>query len=366
MAFLHFLFHFFAPFGIATLAAFQLIFCDSFDHYATGDILKKYGANSPDGSVGTTNPRTGTQACALVSLGGPTTKNFGMQPNLVVGHALNPGVYEGAIMIFEQQSATNFACFAQINPDSSISIINHTPTQPGPVLLTTPPNVVQIGVYAYIEYGITFSETGNVYVRVNENLVASAIGVPTIPTPTPGNTWCDAVSLSGPSAILGSAHYHDDFYVGYDDVGAPQNSFIGAVRIYPYIPSANKTPLNWTPNANTNYQQVQTIPPSASAYVQDDTIGDIDQYEMQPIPGHGPLGQFTIVGGQTVMCAALSAAGSGEIAPNIGGSNPGTNVSLSTSFDMYTQPYLINPVTGVAFVPADFTGTTTMGPEVTG
>lgn len=346
--------------------AFQFIFCDSFDHYATGDIDKKYGSNSPDGSVNTTSPRTGTQACALVSLGGPTTKNFGKQGNLVVGHAINPGVYEGAIMIFEQQAASDFACFAQINGDGSISVINHTPTQPGQTLVTTPPAVLQLGVYAYVEYGIVFAEAGSVYVRVNEVLVASAVGVPTIPLPSPQDTYCDAVSLSGPNAILGSVHYHDDYYIGTDDAGEPQNSFLGAIRIYPYIPSANKTPLDWTPSANTNYQQTSTIPPNPSDYVSDDTVGDIDQYEMQPIPGHGPVGVFTIVGGQIVICAALSAAGSGAVAPNIGGSNEGTSNTLSTSFEMYTQGYLINPVTGSPFVPDDFTDATTMGPEVSG
>jgi hypothetical protein len=344
--------------------AFVPLFADSFDHYATAQLSLKYGNGGSAASISTVSPRTGAQCLAVTeNLNGPNTKNFGQHSNLIVGHALNPGILNGATVLFEQQGANDYACYANVNADGSISMTVHYQLQPGPLIGTTPAGLLQEGQWAYIEYGLIFGQSnGACYIRVNGILQLALTGVQTVNN---GQPYSDAINFSGPPGVLGSVFYYDDLYIGYSNSGTPQNDFLGAIRIYPYIPVANKTPLDWTPNANTNYQQVSNIPPNPASYVSDDNVGDIDQYEMQPIAGEGPVGAFNILFGQAVMCAALSEAGSGSVAPNIGG-NVGTSVGPTTSFNMYTQGYVDNPVTGVPFVPSDFTGATSMGPEITG
>lgn len=344
---------------------FNLLFMDSVDHYTTPFIGQKYAGGSPDMSVETTgvNARTGLGCFSLVSQGGPTTRSLGLQPNLICGHAVKPGVYQGTLMLWIQAAAGDNACFVQINPDASLSVINHSPTQHGPTLLTTPPNLVQTGVYAYIEYAIIFALLGSVYVRVNGVLVGSATGVPTVHTSNVHN-YCDTVSLSGPNADVVSVHYHDDIYIGYsDDPANIATEFQGAVRLYPYIPSANKGVV-WTPLANTNWQETSQIPPPGdTAYVFSPSVGDIDQYQMAPVAGHGPVGSFNNAFGQITLSEKIDAAGSAQVAPDVAG-NVGTADALTTSYTMHTHPYLLNPATGLRWTDADL-ATTFMGPKVT-
>lgn len=352
--------------------AFHTLFLDSFDHYSSAELDEKWSTGSgPGTSIDTsgTVSRTGLGCLECTQVGGPTSPPLGNRPNLILGVAFNPGrPSQAMVVLFQDLTQADFQCYLQFNLDGSLSVINHYSLQPGPTLVTTPAGLVRQNDYNYVELAIIFCPTtnvnpiGEVYVRVNGLLVASATNVNTTHS---GNAWCDAVSLIGPPADADSQCYFDDFYVGYSDTpGTITNDFQGVREIYPYIPSLNETPLQWTPLAGTNFSEVNQIPPPGdAAYVQSGTIGQIDQYKMQPIPGHGPSGGFTAFG-QVVMSAKIDAAGSAVIAPDVAGT-VGPQVALTTTYEMFCSPYDVNPATGIPFTNSDFT-TTFMGPKVTG
>ena len=346
--------------------AFVPLFCDSFDHYATAQISEKWPGASPSVAITSATSRTGTSSMEFVQdavAGGVITPNIGKQSNLLVGTAYNPAVASiGTIMNFLDQAGNDYQCFVSLNADGSLSVRNHYIGQPGPTLLTTPTGLMRVGIWNTIAIGIIFSAAGSVWIWVNGILVASVTGVNTIHS---GNNWCDGVQLSGPASDLDTSANFDDFYVGYSTTPLLMpNDYPGALRIYPYIPAANETPLQWTPLSGANWQETSQIPPPGdSAYVTSSTPGDIDQYEMQPISGEGPAGVFSIAFGQTVISARIDTAGAGSVAPNIGGTE-GTASALTTSYSMYTECFALNPVTGQPFEPGDFTTTTFMGPEV--
>lgn len=352
--------------------AFKSVFCDSFDHYAIGNLFQKWAGAANNSSINTTvGARTGLGCLELTQdafaiggfVNGPITRNLGQQPNVIAAFAYQPSIAPiGTICNFLDQSAGDSQCFAQLNGDGSVSVVNHYVGQPGPLLLSTPAGLVRNGVWNTIAIGIIFSNSGTVIIWINGVLVASVSGVNTIHS---GNNYCDGVQLSGPGTSLDSQAYFDDFFVGISTTPASlQDDYPGALRIYPYIPAVNKTPLQWTPLANTNWQETSQIPPPGdSAYVSSATVGNIDQYEMQPISGQGPTGVFTIAFGQTVISARLDTAGAGSVAPNIAGTE-GAASALTTSYSMYTECFDDNPVTSMPFAPSDFTTSTFMGPQV--
>jgi hypothetical protein len=229
----------------------------------------------------------------------------------------------------------------------------------GNIIAQSAPGIIGTGQFYYIEEKSTFlSVGGSCIVRVN--------GVPVI---TFSGSMTDGVNQGVDGFLLpGSAInncYYNDLYV-LDSSGATNNDFLGAVLIYALKPKANETPLNFTPLANTNWQEVNQFPaPGDAAYVFSPTVGAIDQYEydISGIPG-----AYLIKGIQHCMSARLDAAGAhtlfsqcnattGQAA--IVGSNAPT-----TDYDFVLCPYDVNPNTGVAFQPSDFT-TTFLGPVIT-
>ena len=228
------------------------------------------------------------------------------------------------------------------------------------VWATSPHGLIVPGLYNYIEVAAVIAAgTIEAWLRVNGLIVLHAVFV----NPAIFGHYNQFV-LSGNGGANDT--YHDDIYFGSSsDPANIVNDLQGAVRIYPYIPSANNMPVDWTPLASTNYVEASQIPPTDAAYNSGPTVGLVDQYEMQPISGHGPSGAFSIPFFQAVMSAQLSTAGSALIAPDIAG-NVGNSVALTTDFHMYTQSYTDNPVTGSPLTPTDLTTTTFMGPKVTG
>jgi len=338
--------------------AFQLIFLDSFDHYATGNLAMKWTAPGTQSNIQASSARTGTQCLELSGPNGPQ-KAIGVQTNVIAGHAYLAPSLSGRIFIFYNTGTGDEIIGSEINGDGSISMYS---TNSHITIGTTAPGLVSIGAYVYLEYAIAWTPTTTtIWLRVNG--LAIAPFNPFVGGVGPAQ-HCDLVVLSGVGA--GGGSIHDDVYMGISTTpNTIQNDFLGPVRIYPYIPAENKTPLQWTPLAGTNFSEVNQVPPPGdTAYVADGTVGDIDQYRMAAISGQGPTGSFTIPCGQTVLCAKLDAAGSRIIAPDIGG-HVGNDHALGSDYLMYTDPYLINPVTGVPFVQGDF-NTTFFGQKVTG
>ena len=337
--------------------AFHLIFLDSFDHY--DNLALKWTSVPANTSINTSGAaRTGIGCLYCGTPGGPQ-KAVGTLTNWICGHAFYPTVLYGRIMIFYDTAVGEEFLDASINADGSVSLVSsNSHIQIG----QSAPGLISQNEWVYFEYAVAFFVVlgvryVNIYFRINGQL---AITIENLASPVDASI--DLVQPSG--AFNDQGGFHDDFYIGYSDNPANiQNDFQGAVRIYPWVPSDNESPLQWTPLANANWQETSQIPePGDAAYVSNAPVGNVDQYKMSPVGG-GPVGFFTVPFGQTVIDARLDAAGSASVAPDIGG-NIGSSVALSTSYLMGTQPYDVNPATGLPWSGADF-ATTFMGPKQT-
>jgi len=347
----------------------SLLFCDSFDHYGGplgAQILLKYsgesGSNQYVDLTGTLS-RTG-RGCLSVTTGGfgNAIKGISEQTALVVGDAfyianLPAGGYYN-ILNFKDVINDILQVRLVYYGDGSIGVLNGN--DPFPVTLgRSASNLLHATEYNYVECKFNIAPLADVVVRVNGQTVLVLAGVQ---TQFPGsNPYCDVVQLAGAGSLGGDRH--DDFYL-LTQAGTTNNDFLGAIRIFAILPTADSAPLQWTPSTvGTHYTLVDAVPATSPPPpdVESNSVGQVDQYVYNP--SGVIMAPSRILGVQHCMVAQLDASGSHSVASQVEGVASG-GLALSTSGNMILFQYDTNPVTGLAWELTDFPGTT-FGPALT-
>ena len=335
----------------------SLVFVDSFDHYDTVD--QKWDAGGADFNTDPAFVRTGTQSLAPGGGGFDTLprKNFPHVNTMTVGFAFIISSFAGTstIMFFFNQSGGGFQTGTlTLEPDGSISIqVAHV------TIGNTVGNLIIPNSFAYIEFQGDFQVIGSCILRVNGQVVFTFSGDMT------GGVGAEGIDgFFQPGSNLLNFFYDDLYLLNANNSGipsTPNNTFLGAVQIFAILPDLDETPLDWTPLASTNVSQVnQEPPPGDTAYVSDNTPGDIDQYHYTPT---GPPGAFQIFGLQHSLSARLDSAGSHSICSQVG-TNSGASQAVQGAYDFVVTPWDGNPETGNAWLVGDF-ATTFLGPKIT-
>lgn len=108
--------------------------------------------------------------------------------------------------------------------------------------------------------------------------------------------------------------------------------------------------------AATNWQAVSEVPPDDdTSYVSSNTAGQRDSYAMADLPA----GAASVAAVVTKLTARKTDAGSRTLNPafRIGATDyDGTAQSLGTNYQGYSQVYITNPATGLAWTAADVNG----------
>ncbi len=339
----------------------SLIFMDGFGHYNTAQIPDKWRAGAGADTVINTTPgvpRTGRGCLQIRSAAFGPSQLIAQTINLLLATNWSSNS-QGFVMLLQNTNADvgfNSTCVAlQCNGDQSLSVFRG----PGSTLLgTTVPGIVRLNnTYNSIAMRALISATvGTVQVWCNGVLVLTLTGVNTTCPTNPALQYANAFTLMGPGGIPNC--FHADVYA-LDCSVAPSTTFLGALRIVAQTPTANATPIQWTPLAGSNFQQVNEIPPDGdTSYNSSNTVGQTDQYQF---PGTGIPANSTIFALQHVQDMRVD-SGARSVASDVQGTI-GTAYALSAGYVMYWTPYDNNPATGVPFVGADFP--VNAGPSVT-
>jgi hypothetical protein len=215
------------------------------------------------------------------------------------------------------------------------------------VVASSAAGVMPIGVWSYVEASATINDTTGVFeVKVNGITAATFNG----DTKNAGtNTTIDAVQiyLTG----FNYTHYIDDFYICDDTGSAPQNSYLGEVRIHALVPNGAGSLTQMTPSAGANYTTVDELPYSATDYVRGSS-GQTDLYTASDLPG----GVSTIFGVQANAIAKKTDAGnlSGRTKIKAGTTTvSGTTTALISSDIVLTDVRALNPDTSTAWTTGD-------------
>jgi hypothetical protein len=341
------------------------LFADSFDHYATADVLTKWTSTNNNGgtlSITSSAGRRSTNGFRMFSSGGNNTWGYLSKTLTTSGAGFVVGFYvtvsaapsaNGMYLATIVETATTHLIL-RLNADFTISVLRGDST----VLGTSSTSGLAAGVGGYIEFkGTIDNSTGTYTVRCNNNQILNATGADTQNGGT--STW-NVLFIGQLYANLFNSAYtaatnidFDDLYV-LDQSGGSHDSFYGDVAVdwHPVTGAGNST--QFTPSAGSNYQNVDDTTPDGDTTTNTaSAVGQKDTFALTDLIGTGG----TIKCVQTVIYVKKSAAGTCTVADVIrhsGSDNDGTAVGPATAYAFQLEGHIVNPGTSAAWTEAGF------------
>lgn len=327
-----------------------LRFVESFDTYATADLLEKWDATESSitgQAISAGNGRRGTAAFTSSTTGRGLIKAVPSHATYTVGLALNlaSAVVGSQTTFLEFRELGSIHLQLRINPDLSVTVRRSSTT-----LATSAAGVIAASGYCYIEFKGTINDTtGSYELRVNGANVLSATGV---------DTRDGGTGVITSVALMHAANnaYFDDLYM-CDGAGSTNNSFLGDVRVDAGLPNANGNSsqlLGSDGNSTNNYQLVDETPPNDDTdYVGSATVSQKDTYGF-PNMLHSPA---NIYGVQILINAKKDDAGLRSVCSvtRSGGSDTdGATQALSTSYQYFLEILETDPNTAAAWTQSGY------------
>ena len=258
-----------------------LVFVDSFDHYATADILDKWTADAGSGSAAITSAgRFGSRLTCASSATAVNGVNLTVASlaTYVVGFAFKYSSLLSGDLIF--------AAFL----DSGTSHIDLRLTNVGQIkltrngtALTTGATVLAADTWYYLELKFTISDTGTYEFKING---VAEFSSGSADTRNGANASVNTIQLRG-GALSTQTMSFDDLYVLDTTGGAPTNDFLGDIRVEALQASGNGNSSQFDGsdgNSTDNYLLVdETTPDSDTTYVESPDVGDKDTYAFDDV-----------------------------------------------------------------------------------
>lgn len=357
----------------------MLRFIDSFNHYQTADILRKwtnvppvYQDMLPGGAtlntfltIDNAGGRRGGGIKIAVGwdgvssfFGGPfamglnVMKTLDSQSTWIIGFA-----YKVSILPYTH---FNIVSLTDIGIQQLVVVLNLDGTvqiKCGNTVLATSSSPLSTGNWQYLEFKATIGTSGSVELRKNGRTIASASGVV---TKTTANNSANAIVLGLQTGSTGGPAvnvFYDDVYV-CDGTGTTNNNFLGDCSIDVYLPSGNGTHsdfLGSDGNSIDNYLLVnQTYPDDDTTYVHSDVLNAQDTYIIPDMP----FTPTAIYGIQSNFIAKKNDAGPREISTAIRLSGVdyvgGGSQVLSTTYNNVMSIIELCPATSAAWNIAEF------------
>jgi hypothetical protein len=323
----------------------SLLFSDSFDHYATADILLKYSTHSGGASqsISAGTGRRGTASWRVSATNRSLGRTVTAGATKIIGFSFQCGGLPAATATIAalMEGATDHITL-RIGTGGALIVARNT-TQLG----ISAAGVIGAGTTNYIELkGKVDNTTGTTEVHLNGAAV-SGLTLTGQDTQNAGTATCNNVELRGyASQILD----YDDFYICDDSGGAPCNDFLGDVRVDWSATDGNGAINQYARSSGAaNYEMVgDATPDGDSTYVYDSIPNRQELYTVANM-AHTPL---TIFGIQAIASARKSDAGNRTHQPLVRSGTtiyPASSVNLSTAYLMYMDVRQVDPDTGVAW-----------------
>ena len=336
-----------------------LRYIDSFDHYQTAQLTAKWSTvvfNAPAPTIEPGLGRCGTQALLMaLSAVASVTKGAAFSgATAVFGFAIKYTSFSGVgtdTRFFIIGSA--FGSHLAISRANDGTVFVERTDGVGVLLGQSIPDVLRLGEWYYMEVKATIDNAaGAVEVRLNGVAVITVAGVD---TQSVAGAVAAVTSLSFESTGA-CAYLIDDLYA-LDSTGpAPNNDFLGDVRVEYLQPTGPGAHQDWSLiGALSHWEAVDdgATPDDDTTYIHTATIGQVDteEYENTGLPSG------LIFGLQIGIYARKTDSGFREVAPVIrhaGTDYLGANQAPSmASYNYLIQVFETDPGTGLAWTIAD-------------
>jgi hypothetical protein len=321
------------------------IFMDSFDHYATGDVLMKWtSANTM--AINATG-RNGTNGLQLTSQNGYVAKTLDAQSTWRMGAAWqSPSPTDGNAAIFNLVDST--IVHIELGCDASGHLaVYRGRRNAGGTVLGVGTTVLSPNTWYYVElHAVIHDTTGAVTVRLNE---VAEITLTNQDTRNGGNASAD-IAVVGYGINFTTTSYDDVYILNGSDASA----FWGDVRVQSIFPTAEGNSSAWTPSTGTDNSALvdETAPNGDTDYTSSSTTSQKDTFVTSNVtPTSG-----TVKAVQWLADVRKDDAGARTVCPVYRHSSTdydGTAQSVLSSYTYLRETTLLNPGTGSAWTISD-------------
>ena len=328
-----------------------LRFCDSFDHYVTADLPTKWTSQVSGPAISAGNGRRSTASMRVAGAVRTLTKTLDAQNTWIVGFAYKtsalPSVGTGCALV-QLLDAGTLQCDLRLVSDGTLQVTRNA------TVLGTTSFVLSTGVVYFIEFKAVISDaSGTAEVKVDGS---SKLALTSQDTKNTANATANQILIGSGSGTLGGNQDFDDLYICDGTGSAPNNTFLGDVRVDALFPTGagNTTELTrGGADSGANWSQVEeTAPNSDTDYNEHATVGNKDDYSFGDI-AHTPVAIFGV---QILARAKKDDAGARSLATvtRSGGTDfDGATQALSTSYIYYSDIREVDPATSAAWTAAN-------------
>lgn len=329
-----------------------LRFIDSFDHYDTADLTRKWSSYTGGGlvTVVTTDPRNGIQCLKAYANYGPT-KVLDDQATWVVGFGFKIDTLPDSLRYcLSFSDAITVQVQLGVNGDGTLEIRRDTTAvTDGKSSLT-----INANTWYFIEMKVTIANSigaSTCIVKVNGTTFI------TVATGQDLQVSANATANSVEFISVATYTYFDDVYI-CDGTGGVNDDILGECRVECRMPDGNGTTNNWTgsdADSTDNYLHVDEVSPDDdTSYVEDSTPANQDLYAVEDLS----ITPTSIFGVQTNIMAEKDDAGARSVMGLVrsGGTtyDGDTNALSQSSYSDFTKPYDVNPDTSAAWTESNF------------
>lgn len=327
----------------------MLLFCDSFDHYASADFTQKWSSSNGGATIQSGQGRRGTNSLRATASNSNYDKTVTAVATGIVGFAFKTvgGLPGSAGNFLEFRDSGTLHVALRLNTDGTISAMRST------TVLGTSASAISDATYNHLEVKVTISDTvGVVEVRIN-GTNSGWLNLTNQDTRNAGNLSFNTIRLNGVSAT--DIDYDDFHYC--DTTGSVNNDFLGDSRVDAYYANGNgnSSQLDGSDgNSVDNYLLVdETLQDGDTTYVESSTAAEKDTYAFGNM-SHTPS---IIHGVQVVANAKKDDAGARSITTVVrsdGADYDGATVALTTAYLMYYDIHEEDPDTSAAWTKSGF------------
>lgn len=331
----------------------MVLFADSFDHYATADIAKKWtqSSNATIGSVGRNSSSgmrlsgSGSNGYAYVTTNPGSASEGGIGFAVKVNSLFTSASGDELVRILQADGTTQHVAVGLTSGGLFTGKRNTT-------TLGTSSAGITAGTFYYVEVKwVIHDSTGSIRVKVNGTEVLALTGVDT--RNGGDGTWAIVVLQNGSSNASITVDLDD--LVIWDTTGSDNNDFLGPIRLKAIFPDGAGNSTDFTPSTGSNYQNVDdTSQDGDSTYNSETTAGDHDTYTFGAV---GVTGTVRFV--QTNLMVRSNGAGAETIRPKIRISSTdynGTTVGITTDYRDSREVFETSPATAAQWTVSEIDG----------
>ena len=336
----------------------SLIFCDSFDHYAAADILKKWTTTAYLGDLVFTTGRLGGSCLRMKTNYTNIQKTITAKQTVIVGfaHMLKSMTNVNLNRLVQFRSGGTLHVDVRIDGSGHLFVTRNGTT------LGTGTHVVPLDAWNYYEVKVCIDDTnGGVEVRVNGMVdTGLKLGIyadtpTTLDTRNAAAASCDSVTLGMGGSATNGFQYYDDVYF-CDSLGSENNDFLGDVRVSALLPTGPGSHAEFTRggvDSGANWSQVDEITAlDDTDFNASQEVGAIDSFAMGDVPTTAGF----VLGVQALLGARKSDAGArtiGHVQVSVGVETVSSPSALTTSYVYLSNISELNPATGIPYTIAE-------------